>query len=78
MLWSGPSGDNGTGGGDLDEEHVYCRRKEGNWDFVNTIEKSPMFPYCGKSTGIWHCPADPTYGVNPQGQRGTARIAAIP
>jgi len=69
-VWSGPSGDNGPGGGDLDESDTTLTQ-EGNWDYTNTIEKSPMWTYCGKSTGIWHCPADPSYGINPQGQHVT-------
>jgi prepilin-type N-terminal cleavage/methylation domain-containing protein len=30
----------------------------GNWDPSETIKKSPMWPYCGNSLGIWKCPAD--------------------
>jgi len=29
-----------------------------NWDVELDIKKSPLWPYCGKSTGIWKCPAD--------------------
>src|ERR1041384_7654863 len=29
-----------------------------NWDVEQDIKKSPMWPYCGKSAGIWRCPAD--------------------
>src|SRR5437667_12205440 len=29
-----------------------------NWDLDRDIKKSPLWPYCGKSTGIWKCPAD--------------------
>ena len=29
---------------------------QGNWDADNTIKKSLIWPYCGKSAGIWHCP----------------------
>ena len=29
-----------------------------NWDPGVDIEKSPLWPYCGKSTAIWKCPAD--------------------
>jgi prepilin-type N-terminal cleavage/methylation domain-containing protein len=29
-----------------------------NWDIQNNITKSPLWPYCGKSPGIWKCPAD--------------------
>ena len=29
-----------------------------NWDVNENIAKSPLWPYCGKSAGIWRCPAD--------------------
>jgi len=29
-----------------------------NWDVDRDIKKSPLWPYCGKSTAIWKCPAD--------------------
>ncbi len=29
-----------------------------NWDLAVDIFKSPLWPYCGKSPGIWRCPAD--------------------
>ncbi len=29
-----------------------------NWDVNEDIKKSPMWPYCGNSVGIWKCPAD--------------------
>jgi hypothetical protein len=29
-----------------------------NWDVSYDIEKSPLWPYCGKSAAIWKCPAD--------------------
>ena len=29
-----------------------------NWDIEVDIKKSPLWPYCGKSPGIWKCPAD--------------------
>jgi prepilin-type N-terminal cleavage/methylation domain-containing protein len=32
--------------------------KQTNWDPDLTIKQSPMWPYCGKSLGIWKCPAD--------------------
>ena len=41
--------------------------QQGNWDADNTIKKSLMWPYCGKSPGIWHCPADKSLGKNPSG-----------
>src|ERR1041385_8643140 len=32
-----------------------------NWDPSVDIYRSPMWPYCGKSLGIWKCPADTSY-----------------
>jgi len=34
-----------------------------NWDPNADIYRSPMWPYCGKSLGIWKCPADTSYVV---------------
>ena len=51
---------------DLDDSNPSV---QGNWDYDNTIKKSPIWPYCGNAKGIWHCPADNSYGVNPQGLR---------
>jgi prepilin-type N-terminal cleavage/methylation domain-containing protein/prepilin-type processing-associated H-X9-DG protein len=42
---------------------------QGNWDYDATIRKSPMWPYCGNSVGIWHCPGDTSYGINKTGVR---------
>jgi prepilin-type N-terminal cleavage/methylation domain-containing protein/prepilin-type processing-associated H-X9-DG protein len=61
-VWSGPSG------GTLDI-NPYLPTQQGNWDYTNTIEKSPIWPYTGKSTGIWHCPADTALGTTPSGAR---------
>ena len=64
-VWSGPAGYPY----DLNDTTPTV---QGNWDFTNTIAKSPMWSYCGNSSGIWHCPADTSFGINPQGQH-TAR-----
>ena len=29
-----------------------------NWDIERDVKKSPLWPYCGNSSGIWKCPAD--------------------
>jgi prepilin-type N-terminal cleavage/methylation domain-containing protein/prepilin-type processing-associated H-X9-DG protein len=29
-----------------------------NWDINQDIKKSPLWPFCGGSAGIWRCPAD--------------------
>jgi len=41
--------------------------QQGNWDATNTIMKSLIWPYCGNSRGIWHCPADKSLGQGPGG-----------
>ncbi len=43
---------------------------QGNWDYANTIDKSPLLKYCGNNRGIWHCPADPSQGKDPTGKVG--------
>jgi prepilin-type N-terminal cleavage/methylation domain-containing protein/prepilin-type processing-associated H-X9-DG protein len=55
------------GGGALDLDRSNPTQ-QGNWDADNTIKKSQLWPYCGNSVGIWHCPADKSMGKNPAGQ----------
>lgn len=43
--------------------NFYTPSQEGNWDTNATIRTSLMYPYCGKSDGVWHCPADTSYGT---------------
>lgn len=40
-----------------------------NWNLETTIKTSPLWTYCGKSVGIWHCPADTSYGINNSNQK---------
>ncbi|HEY4415339.1 MAG TPA: prepilin-type N-terminal cleavage/methylation domain-containing protein [Verrucomicrobiae bacterium] len=40
---------------------------QGNWNYTNTIELSPMWPYTGRSRKIFHCPADLSTGIDPSG-----------
>ena len=49
---------------DLDDSNPTV---QGNWDYDNTIKKSLIWPYCGNAKGVWHCPADNSYGTTPQG-----------
>jgi len=48
-----------------------------NWNYDTTIKKGVIWPYCGNSLGIWHCPADTSYGQNPQGQRVPRRSVSM-
>jgi prepilin-type N-terminal cleavage/methylation domain-containing protein len=36
----------------------FDRSNPSNWDLTRDIIKSPLWPYCGNSAGIWKCPAD--------------------
>jgi prepilin-type N-terminal cleavage/methylation domain-containing protein/prepilin-type processing-associated H-X9-DG protein len=36
---------------------------QSNWDPSLTIERSPMWPYCGNNLTIWKCPADKSFVV---------------
>ena len=58
-VWSGPNA--------YDESDTPT--DPGNWDAFHGIEQGCIWPYCGKSPGIWHCPSDNSYGMNPQKQR---------
>jgi len=40
--------------------------KNDNWNYDTTIKKGVVWPCCGNSLGIWHCPSDTSYGQNPQ------------
>jgi len=51
--WSGP-GEWITGYLDFDTSNT------SNWDVERDIKKSPLWPYCGNSVGIWRCPGDPS------------------
>jgi prepilin-type N-terminal cleavage/methylation domain-containing protein/prepilin-type processing-associated H-X9-DG protein len=42
-------------------------RANDNWNYVNTIMKGVLWPYC-TSVDIFHCPADTSRGINPQNQ----------
>jgi prepilin-type N-terminal cleavage/methylation domain-containing protein/prepilin-type processing-associated H-X9-DG protein len=39
-----------------------------NWDYALYNMKSVLWPYCGQSEGVWHCPGDRSTGVNDRGQ----------
>jgi prepilin-type N-terminal cleavage/methylation domain-containing protein/prepilin-type processing-associated H-X9-DG protein len=48
-----------------------------NWNYDTTIKKGVIWPYCGKSVSIFHCPSDPSYGQDPQGQRLPRRSVSM-
>jgi prepilin-type N-terminal cleavage/methylation domain-containing protein len=39
-----------------------------NWDINRNITRSPLWPYCGKNSGIFKCPADKSTVKNNLGQ----------
>jgi len=61
-VWSGPAGN----GLDLDDANPATR---GNWDYTNTVGKSPLMVYLAHNYGVWHCPADTSTGLTPTGAR---------
>ena len=51
-----------------------------NWDVERDIKKSPLWPYCGKSAGIWRCPADQstvTMPFGPNAGRAVPRVRTM-
>jgi len=40
------------------------KRDENNWNADKFNKKSPIWPYCGNSMGIWRCPADHSTAIN--------------
>ncbi len=48
-----------------------------NWNYDTTIRKGAIWPYCGNSVNVFHCPSDPSYGINPQGQRVPRRSVSM-
>jgi len=60
--------------GNLDDANPAA---QDNWNYDTTIKKGVIWPYCGNSVSIWHCPADTSYGLNPQGQRVPRRSVSM-
>lgn len=48
---------------------LYAPTNESNWNPDTIKRKSPLWSHCGESIEIWRCPADKSFGVNPQGER---------
>jgi prepilin-type processing-associated H-X9-DG protein len=43
-----------------------------NWNYDTTLRRGVIWPYCGKSLEVWHCPADTSRGIDANG-RGVIR-----
>ena len=67
---------NWTGGSWLDSTKGK-EKDPNNWDHDAYTKKSPMWPYCGGSVGIWHCPADMTTGFDTKLGRTVPRIRSM-
>src|SRR5262245_36042866 len=53
---------------------------QSNWDVRRDIQTSPLWPYCGKSAGIFKCPADRSTVVpstGPFAGRRTPRVRSM-
>jgi prepilin-type N-terminal cleavage/methylation domain-containing protein len=51
-----------------------------NWDIERDVKKSPLWPYCGNSAGIWKCPSDKSRvkpSTGPYKGQSTPRVRSI-
>jgi len=48
-----------------------------NWDHEAYTKRSVLWPYCGGSIGIWHCPADMSMAYNSRDRRFVPRIRSM-
>jgi prepilin-type N-terminal cleavage/methylation domain-containing protein/prepilin-type processing-associated H-X9-DG protein len=48
-----------------------------NWDPAVDLKRSPLWPYCGGSAGIWKCPADKSSVVPPSGPWKGQRVPRV-
>jgi prepilin-type N-terminal cleavage/methylation domain-containing protein/prepilin-type processing-associated H-X9-DG protein len=48
-----------------------------NWDIEQDLKKSPLWPYCGNSAGIWKCPADKSTLVPSTGPLKGRRVSRV-
>ena len=59
--WQGPDDWNPVGDMNWTGNPTVDGSNRNNWDPETTIKKSPLWPYCGNSLGIWRCPGDDKY-----------------
>ncbi len=67
---------NWTGGSWLDN----TKGKEtdpNNWDHETYTKKSVLWPYCGKTVSVWHCPADMTMAKDTRQKKTVPRIRSM-
>ena len=69
----GPNNTAWDGGGWLD----YAPNRPENYDPNQNLKKSPLWPYCGRSTSIWKCPADHSYTVVGSSRRPRVRSMSM-
>jgi prepilin-type N-terminal cleavage/methylation domain-containing protein/prepilin-type processing-associated H-X9-DG protein len=48
-----------------------------NWDVTQDIQKSPLWPYCGRAAGIWKCPADRSAVIPSSGPFAGHRVPRV-
>jgi len=54
-----------------------AERNPHNWDHEAYTKQSLLWPYCGNSVAIWHCPADRTRAYNTRENRWVPRIRSL-
>lgn len=67
---------NWTGGSWLDNSKSR-ETDPNNWDHDTYTKKSVLWPYCGGSVNIWHCPADFTTAMDTRNKRKVPRIRSM-
>jgi prepilin-type N-terminal cleavage/methylation domain-containing protein len=50
---------------------------DSNWDVTRDIEKSPMWPYCGKNHKIFKCPSDTSHVTPTHGQYANQTVPRV-
>jgi len=53
------------------------QQTQGTGNYDTSIKKGCIWPYCGNSVGIFHCPSDTSYGQTPQGLRVPRRSVSL-
>ncbi len=77
--WTPPGGrevPNWTGGSWLDSTKAQ-ENNPNNWDHETYTKKSVLWPYCGQTVAIWHCPADQTTAYDTRQKRRVSRIRSM-
>jgi prepilin-type N-terminal cleavage/methylation domain-containing protein len=84
IVYASSASANGGGSSDPTDPYVwvtgfldFAPNNSSNWDVSRDIQKSPLWPYCGGSRGIWKCPADRSFVVPSSGPFAGRRVPRV-